>query len=175
MQLIRRLLLFGSALLTLVLLVGCGTNSPGGAASPPSQTPAKPTSTAGAGAVTLQVDKSFYRAKETITVTLKNQSSQTIWFPDHLTNCTVILLQRQKAQPQAPDQGQNTQNLCKLMTATRMHALAARQQLVVPLLAPKEGWLTGWFLATLSYRTSPTANTATTIASPAFTIGPLGL
>lgn len=175
MRPIRRLLIFGGVLLALILLVGCGTQSSSSTASPSSITPAEPSPTARAGAVTVQVGKSYYQTGETITVTVKNQSSQTIWFPDHLTNCTVILLQRQKAQPQAPDQGQNGINLCKLMTATRTHSLAAGQQLVVPLSAPRGGWLTGWFLATLSYRSSPTAGSSTTISSPAFTIGPFGL
>ena len=47
------------------------------------------------GSVTLRVDASSYRTSDTITATLSNQSNQTIQFPDHLTNCTVILLQRQ--------------------------------------------------------------------------------
>jgi hypothetical protein len=44
--------------------------------------------------VTLNVSASVYQPGDTIVLILNNQSGQTIHFPDHLTECTVILLQR---------------------------------------------------------------------------------
>jgi hypothetical protein len=124
--------------------------------------------------VTLHVDKALYRTDDTIVVTVSNQRSQTISFPDHLTNCTVILLQRPKAQPLATDQGHAGINPCLLTIATRMHTLASGQQLVVKLVAPKDGWPAGVYLATLSYHTTSTAGVPTTISSSAFVVGPPG-
>jgi hypothetical protein len=124
--------------------------------------------------VTLQVSATLYQANDTITVTLSNQSSQTIYFPDHLTSCTVILLQRQKVQPLQPLESENEPagvNPCRLGIATREHSLGVGQSLVVKLVAPSNGWLPGHYLARLSYRTSRTAGTSTTISSAVFQIG----
>jgi hypothetical protein len=176
MRQIQRSLILWSALLALILLAGCGSNiSTTGAAGLSTATPAKPSSTAATASVTVHTDKLFYLAGETISVTVSNQSNQTISLPDHLTNCTVILLQRQKAQRATNENEQAGINPCLLSTPTRMHALASGQHLVVQLVAPKSSWPTGWFLATLSYRASPTASQPTTVSSAAFTIGPLGL
>lgn len=175
MRSIQVVLFLGATLLILTALAGCGYNgSTAGSSQPVSPTRSSPSPT-GAGAVTVQVEKSFYLATETITVTIYNRSSSTILFPDHLTNCTVILLHRQKAQPEASDQGITDINPCKMMIVTRMHSLAAGQQLVVHLVSPKGGWLTGWFLATLSYHSVSASASPTTISSPAFAIGPLGM
>jgi len=105
-------------------------------------------------------------------VTVSNQSSQTIYFPDHLTNCTVILLQRSKAQSLANEGGQAGINPCQLAIATHIHSLDPGQRLVVKLVVPKSGWPTGLYLATLSYHTSPSAGPSTILSSPAFAVGP---
>lgn len=173
MRSIRLFLIHLSALLALVLLAGCGSKSATSGASQPN--PGTPKASTRTGTVIVQVDKTFYQAEETITVTIKNQSTHTIAIPDHLTNCTVVLLQHQQMRLQADDPGIRDANPCKLMTATRMHELAAGQKLVVQLSAPKNGWRTGWFLATLSYRSASSASTFTTVSSSAFTIGPSGL
>ncbi len=176
MRQFQRLLVLWSALLALILLAGCGSNiSTSGAAGLSTATPTKPSSTAATDSVTVHTDKLFYLTGDTISVTVSNQSNQTISLPDHLTNCTVILLQRQKAQRNTNENGQAGLSPCLLSTHTRMHSLATGQHLVVQLVAPKSGWPTGWFLATLSYRASPTASQPTTLSSAAFTIGPLGL
>ena len=177
---IYRLLITCGTMTVLAFLAGCGPNTSNGATGLPTtttvpSTTATSTSTQAVrmGPVTLHTDAPFYRTGDTISVTLSNQSSQTIYFPDHLTNCTVILLQRQKVQPLADENGQAGINPCRLGIATRIHSLGAGQRLVVSLVAPSNGWLTGIYRATLSYRTSLNAGPEMTIYSAAFTVGPL--
>jgi hypothetical protein len=106
-----------AALVALVCMAGCGTGS-GGA--------------------------SFYQATGTIQVTITNQSTQTISFADHRTNCTVIQLERQVAnswEAVAP---------CQRMIATRLHTLHAGQAMEVTLTAP-DHWPGGLYRARLDY------------------------
>lgn len=183
MRHLPRLLLLWSTFLVLVVLTGCGSTIPA-TNTTTTLTPTRTVSLSSAtgtppsgsrtGSVTLHVDKALYRTGDTIVVTVSNQRSQAISFPDHLTNCSVILLQRQKAQPLTTDQEQAGINPCLLSIATRMHSLASGQQLAVKLVAPKDGWPTGVYLATLSYHTTSTAGSPTTISSPAFAVGPVG-
>jgi hypothetical protein len=123
--------------------------------------------------VTLRVDAHYYQKGDTITVTLSNQSNHTIYFPDHLTNCTVILLQQLKVQPLAGDDVQGIFDPCRLAIATRIHSQGAGQRLVVKLVASSSGWVPGFYRASLSYRTSLDAGLSTTISSAVFTVGPL--
>ena len=80
--------------------------------------------------------------------TINNQTNQEIVFSDHLSECTVLLLQVQSPansglwQPVAP---------CKLMTVTRLHSLKAGQTLTVTLKAPGNQWPTGLYRALLTY------------------------
>lgn len=123
--------------------------------------------------MTLQVNAPCYQTGETITVTLNNQSCQTIYFPDHLTNCTVILLVRQVVQPLSDDTGvRGGVNPCRLAIATRTHALPAGQHLLVQLVPPVTGWPAALYRATLSYHTSLNAGLSTTIFSGWFQVGP---
>ncbi len=94
---IYRLLMICGTMMVLTLFAGCGPNATIGTTG----LPIAPSLSAMNGSVTLHVDAQSYRIGDTISVTLSNQSPQTIYFPDHLTNCTVILLPRQKAQPLA--------------------------------------------------------------------------
>lgn len=182
---IHRLLIIFGALMCLALLAGCGsntvTNQNGLSTSTPDHSssavvkpsPTNATSVARTGPVTLYTDASNYRTSDTITVTLSNQSNQTIYFPDHLTNCTVILLQRPKFQPRAGDDVQGIVNPCRLAIVTRIHSLGAGQRLDVRLVASPGGWAPGIYHASLTYRTSLDAGPSTTISSTAFTVGPL--
>lgn len=185
---IQRLLLIFSALTALALLAGCGSNttanqtglststpepSSSSATKPSPTTSGNSTAAARTGPVTLHVDAQYYRKGDTISVTLSNQSNQTIYFPDHLTNCTVILLQRLKVQPLAGDDVQVIFDPCRLAIATRIHSLDAGQHLVERLVASPSGWVPGLYYATLSYRTSLDAGSSTTIKSGVFTVGPL--
>lgn len=183
MRRIQQLLVTVSMLLALAICAGCGSNLPTGAigagtpttpaiGTPPSPT-AIPTRGGTTGPITLRTTAAFYQAGDTIIVNVNNRSSQTISFPDHLTDCTVILLQREKVQPQASGTGQDGINPCALAIATRIHSLGPGASLAVKLVAPTNGWLVGLYHATLSYRTSPTAGAPVTITSNVFTIGPL--
>ncbi len=183
---IHRLLISFGALICLALLAGCGSNTvtnqnglststpdhSSSAAVKPSPT-TNPTSVARTGPVTLYTDASNYGTSDTIIVTLSNQSNQAIYFPDHLTNCTVILLQRLKVQPRTGDDVQGIYNPCRLAIATRIHTLGAGQRLDVRLVASPAGWAPGIYRASLTYRTSPGAGPSTTISSAAFRVGPL--
>jgi hypothetical protein len=185
---IHRLLIIFSALTAMALLAGCGSNttanqtglststpepSSSATAKPSPTTSGNSTAAASTGPVTLQTDARYYQKDDTITVTLSNQSNQTIYFPDHLTNCTVILLQRLKVQPLAGDDVQGIFDPCRLATATLIHSLGAGQRLVVRLVASSSGWAPGFYRATLSYRTSLDAGPSTSISSVVFTVGPL--
>lgn len=185
---IHRVLIILSALTALALLAGCGSNttanqtglsastlepSSSAATKPSPTTIGNSTATTRTSSVTLQVDAPYYQKGDTISVTLNNQSNQTIYFPDHLTNCTVVLLQRLKVQPVAGDDVQVIFDPCRLAIATRLHSLDAGQRLVVRLVASASGWVPGLYRATLSYRTSLDAGPSTTISSVVFTVGPL--
>ena len=169
------LIIFGTSAVML-LLIGCGQPAATGTtglftATPSLKTANAPTRAANPGPVTLHVDAQSYRSNDTITVTLINQSNQTIYFPDHLTNCSVILLLRLKVQPLASDSGQAAIDPCRSEIATRIHSLAAGQSIVVSLIAPINGWSPGLYRAMLSYYTS-LKKTPTTINSAAFVVGP---
>lgn len=178
----RQRLLIVSALIPVLLLAGCGsTLSPRAARPSPTTTtqgsPSPPTIATppeGKSTVLLRPDALSYPPAATISVTVNNESRQSIAFPDHLTNCTVILLQRAQAQPRVNREQASGVNPCRLATPTRLHVLAPGQRLVVALVAPQGGWPPGRYLATLSYRPSSLAGPVATISSPAFTVGPPG-
>jgi hypothetical protein len=95
--------------------------------------------------VTVGADAATFRTGDAIAVTLSNQSLQTILFPDHLTSCTVVLLQRQV------NASWESISLCTLMMVTRMHALDTGHSLTVRLAAPSNQWLPGHHRVQLSY------------------------
>jgi hypothetical protein len=172
----------------MILLIGCGQPTTTGTTGPFTAATTTPslratnattstatnalTSTARPGSVTLQVAARTYLSNDTITITLNNQSNQTIYFPDHLTNCSVILLLRLNVQPVASDNGPSAISPCRTKIATRIHSLAAKQNVAVRLIAPSNGWLPCVYHATLSYYSSLPLKTPTTIGSAAFTVGP---
>ena len=179
MMRLSRLFVIPGTMVVLALLAGCGPNvAIGGAGLPITVTNRLLTTSndpAGAvmtGTVTLQTNARSYGIKATIFVTLSNQSNRTIYFPDHLTNCTVILLQRLKVQPLAGDSVQTGINPCRLEILTRIHSLDPGRRLVVRLVATLNGWPPGLYHATLTYGTS-LAGQSTTIYSAVFTVGSL--
>jgi len=123
--------------------------------------------------VTLRASALVYEASATISIILSNQSNQTIYFADHLTACSVVLLERQKTvtQPSGGTSGAAGVSPCLLKTMTRFHSLGPKQQLVVKLVAPTSGWPAGLYRAALSYHPAPTAASGTPILSAAFTEG----
>jgi hypothetical protein len=177
----RRLFLIVFFLLALTSLVGCGHNTTTGAtvsptvmttSSPPASNGAavlptvttKPSHPAETGFVTLHTDAPSYKAGDTISVTVSNQREQTIQFLDHLTNCTVVLLQREV------NGSWESLNLCKLMIVTRVHILEPGQSLQVKLIAPANQWPPGLYRISLSYDASQDSSNMITIYSAVFQI-----
>lgn len=135
MRIDRLFLIMGLTLIP-ALLAGCGKYSSAAKGTNATPTPVPsptvtrtPFSTATTGTVGLSVGATSYRPTETISVTLSNQSTQAISFPDHLINCTVIQLQRQ-----AQGSWQNV-NACLLLTPTRLYRLGAGKRLAVALVS----------------------------------------
>lgn len=173
----QQLLIVFGTIVAMILLIGCGqstTTGTGGlntgTVAPTVRATNAATNTINTGIVKLHVETSSYQSKDTIVVTLKNQSNQTIYFPDHLTNCSVVLLLRLPVQPLTSDASQIGINPCKPEILTRMHSLAPGQNLVVKLIAQVNGWLPGIYHAALTYHTS--LQKPTIIYSGAFTVGP---
>ncbi|MBA2288312.1 MAG: hypothetical protein H0W02_22785 [Ktedonobacteraceae bacterium] len=172
--------------IAVILLASCGQNvttgttavatattQPGSPATfIPTKLPASPTttpstaktpaSTAPSGSVTLSIEPVSPRTHMAFVVTISNHTGQTIYFPDHLTNCTVILLEHQVAGNWQPI------NLCKLMILTRLLPLNTRQNLAVKLLPSLSA--PGLYRASIRYSTSPRTALPTTVYSAAFTI-----
>ena len=154
MRLEQKHMLFGSFVL-LLLLTGCGNNAGSGSNSPagqpdPSSTPLPPTS-----AVSLQMDARAYTVGSTISVTISNQSQQTILLTDHKTNCSVLLVERQSAGSWQPVAA------CKLMIATRTHPLQAGAIFVVKLATTAGQWPAGTYRVTLDYLSDSTPGSGT--------------
>lgn len=175
MMWIHRLFLIAGVIVIAAQLTGCGQNGStgGGTNATPAATNVPspvvmhtPLPTASTGPVTLSVGATIYHTTDTISVTLSNQSARTIYFPDHLTNCTVILLQRQVYRD-----WQNI-NVCRLMTPTRLHKLEVGKSLAVDLLTSLSSpWPVGLYRATLRYGTSQTfGGLATTLYSAGFQV-----
>lgn len=106
-----------------------------------------------------------YQTTSSIQVTITNQSTQTISFTDHRTNCTVLQLERRVARswkPIAP---------CERMIATRLHTLEAGQKMEVALTAPGR-WPEGIYRARLDYLIGSAGDSGTekTIVSREFRI-----
>ena len=149
------LLLIVCLLLVLTSLMGCGSNAANGTAvSPPART----------GSVTVGADAATFRTGDAIAVTLSNQSLQSILFPDHLTSCTVVLLQRQV------NASWESISLCTLMIVTRMHSLDAGHSLTVRLAAPSDQWQPGLYRVQLSYADAQQENHVVTVYSVVFQV-----
>lgn len=134
----------------------------------PSPTPTAPTQLA--GKVTLQIDTVPQRTSDSMVFTLNNQTNQKILFPDHLTDCTVLLLQ---VQPQSSINSGIWQPvaLCKLMIVTRLHSLTSGQTLTVTLKVPGNQWAAGLYRALLTYSITGANQKLQTVFSPTFQVG----
>lgn len=93
--------------------------------------------------VKLTLDGASYYVGDPINVTLSNQTADAIEFPDHLTECSVIQLQRQE------NGNWKEVNPCKREIPTRMFPLEAGKDLTVKLVSSSES--PGLYRATLSY------------------------
>ena len=134
----------------------------------PSPTPTAPASLT--GNVTLQIDTIPQHASDSTVLTLNNQTNQEILFSDHLTECTVLLLQ---VQPQSPVSSGTWQAVapCREMIVTRLHSLAAGQTLTITLIPPGKQWVPGLYRALLTYFSTSANQKLQTVFSPSFQIG----
>jgi hypothetical protein len=172
---IHRLFFIMGLMMIPELLAGCGhnTSSVGGTNATPAPThvpsPAvtkTPLLTSTPGLVTLRIGATSYHPTDTIYVTLSNQSTQAIYFLDHLTNCTVIQLQRRV------NANWEKVNACPLLTPIRLHRLDAGKRLTVALVpSAARPWAVGLYHATLRYSTAQTfGGPATSIDSTGFQV-----
>lgn len=139
----------------MLLLVSCGQ----------ANTPSSPLPTATTGPVTLHIDAVSYHTNDTITVTLNNQDTQTIYFADHQTNCTVILVQQQ-----LNGKWENMDN-CGLGSLSTWQTLDAGQHLIVKLSPASDSqWSAGLYRVTVRYRPDRNFNSLVTIYSAGFQI-----
>jgi hypothetical protein len=113
--------------------------------------------------VTLSVDAASYAPGDPIIATLRNQGMGTIYFLDHLTNCTVIQVQRQV------NGNWEEVNPCLLEIATRQHHLDAGQRLDVELQSATND--AGRYRAALTYQLRETGGLLVAIHSPEFLVG----
>lgn len=113
--------------------------------------------------VTLSVDAASYDLGDPIVATLSNQGMGTIYFPDHLTNCTVIQLQRQM------NGNWEEVNPCLLEIATLQHHLDAGQRLDVELISATT--IAGRYRAALTYQLRESGGPLVAIHSPEFLVG----
>lgn len=112
--------------------------------------------------VTLSVDAVSYYIGDPIRVTLSNQSEQTIEFPDHLSECSVIQVQRQE------DGNWKEVDPCLKMIPTLIHKLEAGQSLSVELISSSGS--AGLYRATLRYQPSQVGVDPLAISSQEFEV-----
>lgn len=173
----RLIILIGASLAILMILASCGQNISGSSNSSaistvtPSQLSPTPTNiVSSAGEVTLRLASV---TPYTISTILTNKSNQTIFFSDHLTECTVILLQ---LLPQGTSSKQwQAVAPCSKEILTRTHTLAPGKDLTVALSAPGGQWVPGLYRAMLTYYLSGARATSRTIFSPSFQMGGFNL
>jgi hypothetical protein len=156
-----------------MILASCGQNAPGTSSSSTDSTvtplrlsPTPSTTLPPTSEVTLHVASV---TPYTISITLANKSNQAILFSDHLTECTIILLQlipqgmsNQQWQAVAP---------CRREIMTRLHMLAPGQDLTVALTAQGGQWLPGLYRTLLTYSLSGVRATPRTVFSSSFQMG----
>ncbi|OLB34205.1 MAG: hypothetical protein AUH05_16080 [Ktedonobacter sp. 13_2_20CM_53_11] len=189
----RRLMIcLAVSMLVLLPLTGCGQNAAGSSGSQsgftgtpgsvqlvktstlqtmvPTRLPSPPPAPQPMrGTVVLHVDAVPQSAHEAITFTLHNQTNQAIFFADHQSGCTVILLQMV---PGSQDNGQwQTLAPCKALTMTRLHMLEAGQNLTITFNPPSGQWTPGLYRGVLNYALAETDGQGQTIFSSIFKVG----
>jgi hypothetical protein len=120
------------------------------------------------GSVTLRVIGAPQAAREAITFTLMNLTNQAIFFADHQSGCTAIILQMV---PGSQNNGQwRTLVPCKALIMTRLHSLAADSSLTIRFNPPSGRWASGLYRGALSYSTTGTGGQGQTLYSSSFSI-----
>jgi len=173
----RLILLIGASLAILMFLASCGQNVPGTASSsgnsmvtPLRLSPTRSATLPARGEVML---RAVSVTQDTISITLSNRTNQTLLFTDHLTECTVILLQW-IPQGMGSEQWQAVAP-CRRAITTRWHMLAPGKDLMVALSAPGNQWMSGHYRALLTYALSGTRTTHRTVFSSSFQVGNVNL
>lgn len=195
MMRLHRLTILIACVGMLLLLADCGQNATGGGnnASPPglSGTPgtaqlvktgivptnvplhSPPTPTAPVqlhGNVTVQITAVPHQAGESLALTLTNATNQTILFSDHLTECSVVLVQLQPSSTASSGMWQAVAP-CRAEFATRLHTLEAGENLAITLSAPGGQWTPGLYRVLLSYILPGADHHSQTAFSPSFQVG----
>jgi hypothetical protein len=159
--------LLSVALLVAATVAACGS----GSASTLQPNPNPPPS------VTLTVGLSDYTPgstvnygpSDTIDVTIHNRSTQTIYFPNHKTDCTVMQLQIQITDSTTKrSTWQDTQD-CAVYTASTLFSLAPQGSMPVQLPPLAGFWQRGSYQAELTYVTQP-GDPSVTITSDTFNV-----
>ncbi len=112
--------------------------------------------------VTLSVDAAPYHIGDPIVATPSNQGMATIYFPDHLTECTVIQLQQ-------VNRNWEEVNPCLLEIATCLYRLDAGQRFDVELKSATN--IAGRYRAALTYQFRESGGPLVAIHSPEFLVG----
>jgi hypothetical protein len=122
--------------------------TPGTVHAVPSTT-ASPSASSGtpdtSGTVTLVLDKTSYAPSSAAIVTISNGLGSQIVVTDHHTNCTYVQLELQVAGQWQPV------GECKLMTPTRLVALAAGSVTPQRIVIPSDSAAAGTYRVTLRY------------------------
>lgn len=116
------------------------------------------------GSITMTLNARSYRTNETITVALKNERSQAIFFVDQHTNCTVLFMQQQ-----VDGNWRNIEN-CYVGRRSMWSTLNPGQQLVVKLDPPRGNWLPGHYRVALDYSIGQASYSFTPLSSVDFQI-----
>ncbi len=124
-----------------------------------------PQGTPGQGVI-VQISASRYGPHDTIMVTIFNHTTQTIFFPNHQTDCTVVLLQLQA--------GSTWQSIapCKLMIVTKLFSLDASKSLSLSLRPAPAGWSPGTYRVAFHYGSKTPVSPAASlnVFSPLFQV-----
>jgi hypothetical protein len=95
--------------------------------------------------VTVQTSASTYRPTDPIHVTILNQTTRSIAFANHQSDCTIALLQRE-----LPDAWE-TVAPCRLMTITRVFTLKPGASQVIILKGYPQPWPIGDYRIVFRY------------------------
>jgi hypothetical protein len=134
---------------------------------PPQNTPPPDTS----GKITLRLNKQHYALNESVTVTITNGLSSEINAIDHLTNCSVVTLER------LSDGKWQPLGICVLRTATRLVPIAAGASLNQTLAPTSRSsgnsntWVQGTYHIVFSYGNDTSITSVAKVISPEFQIG----
>lgn len=132
---------------------GVARLTPGGPGA--TSTATTPSQGATGQGVIVRTSAAIYRPGQAVVVIILNHTARTIVFANHQSNCTVVLLQVQT--------GSLWQSvaLCKLMTVTKLFALAAGKSLSVSLNPALSAWSAGTYRIVFRYASESSSGPGT--------------